>query len=337
MKQASVVLCRVAPVGLAVLLCIVAPLSRAEPEPVTITLAESSVSVPVTLSYIARDKGFWRDEGLEVRLASFTAGRLALDALVGGGAQFATVAQSPLAVAAFSTDEFSIIAEISNSPDELGVIARRSAGILKPADLKGKTIAYFAGTQTDYFLSLFLQSHGMSRADVKALSLSPPDSVLAIKNGDVDAMIAWRPHSLNALKVLALDGVSLPADGLHTSIMTMIANRRYAEQNPETVRRVVRGLIAAERFVKENPEQAIRIVANQVQIDEEFLRSFFSRYDFQVRLSDNLVGTLKKEGQWAIDSGLRPVSAVLPDYRIRIDAAPLTSVDLGRVSISFPH
>src|SRR3989338_1358488 len=46
-------------------------------------------SAPV---FVAEAKGFWKEEGLDVEIKPFVSGRLALDALVGGAVDTATVA-----------------------------------------------------------------------------------------------------------------------------------------------------------------------------------------------------------------------------------------------------
>lgn len=281
----------------------------------TITLAESSFSMPVALSFIARERGFWREEGLDVRLGSFAAGRLALDALLGGSAQFATVGQTPLATAAFRNRDFVIVSEIANSTKELGIIARRSAGIRTPRDLVGKRVAFFSGTQSDFYLTLFLSRFGIARDQVTAVSLTPPDSVIAIRNGDVDAIAAWPPHLFNAEIALGDDAVLFSPDNLYNAVMSVVSTRAYAAENPEVVERVLNGLRRAQRFAQTNREEAIQIVANQIQLDVNIVRAHFNDYDFTVKSSQSVVDALSSEGRWAMETGLVGRNASLPDYR----------------------
>ncbi len=68
---------------------------RALASDTTITYA-----MPVTFAaipaYVAAEKGFWADEGLNVKVQMFSAGRLALDALLSGNAQVMSVSETPL-------------------------------------------------------------------------------------------------------------------------------------------------------------------------------------------------------------------------------------------------
>ena len=302
---------------------------------VNITIAESTISNQAALSHIARAKGYWEDEGLNVQLSSFSAGRLALDAVLGGGAEFGTVAQTPLAMAAFRNADYKVLAEITNVSNELSVVARKSSGISSPSDLVGKRVAFFSGTQSDYFLTLFLRTHGINRDDIVEISMSPPDSVSAIINGTVDAIAVWRPHSLKAANALGDDSISLPSEGIYTAVMTVISKGDFAESNRETVTKFLNGLIKAEQFLITNPEEAIDIVAQNVQLDSSELAQYFNDYQFTVKLSDTILNALQDQGQWAIDTEIVDSSSTLPMYENFLLPYGLNSIDSSRVTYIF--
>lgn len=300
---------------------------------VNITLAESTISNQSALSHIARAKGFWKEEGLNVQLSSFSAGRLALDAVL-GGAEFGTVAQTPLAMAAFRNADYKILAEITNVSNELSVIARKSSGIESPTDLAGKRVAFFSGTQSDYFLNLFLKTHGVLRGDIIEASMSPPDSVSAIINGNVDAIAVWRPHSLKAIDALGDDAMVLSSEGIYTAVMTIISKGDFVESNPETINKFLRGLIKAEKFLKQNPQESIEIVAQNVQLTSSDLAAYFSDYQFKVKLSDVILTALNEQGQWAIDTGVVDKDSVLPNYEEFLLPLGLKNIDKNRILIN---
>jgi len=290
--------------------------------------------VPASLSFIAREKGFWKDQGLEVKVVSFAAGRLALDAMLNGQAQFATAAETPLATGAFRHDTYTIIAEMMNTTTETKVIARRDAGIATPADLRGKKVAVFVGTQAEYFMDAFFSHHGMSRKEVSVVNLQPPDQVVAIVNRDIDAMVVWQPHALNALRRLGENAVVFSNEGFYTGVFCMATLRDYAAKNPDVVEKFLRGLIAAESFVERNPDEAIAIVAKQVGISPTDLKEFYGEYAFVVKLSPVLLEVLQKEGQWALASGIVPAETPLPSYDQYLFPGALRRIDESRVTLS---
>jgi ABC-type nitrate/sulfonate/bicarbonate transport system substrate-binding protein len=307
--------------------------SCAKKEAIQITLAESSLSVPCSLSFIAREKGFWKDQGLEVKVVSFAAGRLALDAMLNGQAQFATAAETPLATGAFRHNTYAIICEMMNTTTETKIIARRDAGITNPTDLRGKRVGVFVGTQAEYFMDAFFAHRGMNRSEVSVVNLQPPDQVIAIANRDIDALVVWQPHAFNALKRLGDNAVVFSNEGFYTSVFSMATLRDYAAKNPDVVEKFLRGLIEAEKFVRKNPDEAMKIVAKQVGIDPADLKEFYGEYQFVVKLSPVLLDALQKEGQWAINSGIVPQGSALPSYDEYLYPSALRRIDEGRVDL----
>lgn len=320
--------------SLILFLFIVTPLSCNRETTTKVIVAESSLSVPASLSFIARSKGFWKKQGLDVSVVSFAAGRLALDALLNGQAQFATAAETPLATGAFRHNTYTIISEMMNTTTETKVIARRDAGISKPSDLAGKKIGVFVGTQAEYFMDIFLSHHQVKRSSITVVNLQPPDMITAIVKGEIDAMVVWQPHAYNAIERLGQRAIVFPNEGIYTGIFCMVTLRSFAEKNPEIVEKILAGLIEAERFVETNPDEAIKIVADQVGIEPASLKNFYGEYKFKVKSSDILLDVLQKEGKWAIDSKIVDPGSQLPDYRSYIHTDALKRIAPERVTIS---
>lgn len=141
---------------------------RALASDTTITYA-----MPVTVAaipvYVAAEKGFWADEGLNVKVQMFSAGRLALDALLSGNAQVMSVSETPLVFAMSQGHPIYIVATVTRH-QETKFIGRRDRGVASAEDLKGKTIATLPGTNSDYFMYRLLQSADISTGDVHILA-----------------------------------------------------------------------------------------------------------------------------------------------------------------------
>ena len=280
--------------------------------------------------YVARINGYWEQAGLEVQTSSFSTGRLAIDALLGHAASFSNAAVTPLALAALQSTGFRIISQLSVSPNELSIIVRRSSNVRSPADLARKRIGYPIGTQAEYFFDKYLAVHRLDKRDMIIVSAAPPDCVTAIGNGEVDAIVTFKPHSLNALRLLGNNGEALDTRGLYTSIASMICATAVSDNEPATVRAILRGLIEAERFIAREPQRAIAIVANEVGLEPAALARYFHEYSFRAVLSGELLAALRAEGEWG---ARKRRSAAQVDYRGLIADRHLRSIDPGRVHI----
>ena len=76
-----------------------------------------------------------------------------MDALIGGQADVATTAISPVILASFQNQPMAILAENARFLDEK-LTARVESGIAEPADLAGKKIGVTLGSDVHYFLYL---------------------------------------------------------------------------------------------------------------------------------------------------------------------------------------
>jgi len=106
--------------------------------------------------YIAKEKGFFAEQGLDVTIKSFEAGRLAMDALLKNEADIATAADFVFVSDSFIYDDIRALGTVTTSETTHEVIARKDRGIDNIADLEGKKIGVTKKTSGEYFLGTFL-------------------------------------------------------------------------------------------------------------------------------------------------------------------------------------
>ncbi len=88
-----------------------------------------------SLTIIAEEKGFFFDEGLDIEFKEYPSGKRALNqGMVSGNADIATSACTPIVFKSFKDRDFSIIATIGSSNNEIRIVARRDRGILEPIE-----------------------------------------------------------------------------------------------------------------------------------------------------------------------------------------------------------
>lgn len=293
-------------------------------------------AIPITVaaipSYVALKKGFWEEEGLHVEAQMFSAGRLALDALLAGNAEVMSVSETPLVHAIIQGNDIYIVATVTEH-QETKLIARRDHTIEQPTDIRGKRVATLPGTNSDYFMYKFLEKHDIGLDEVKITNMSPPDMVISLVQGNIDAYFAWEPHVYYAKQQLGEKAIVFEPQELYAGRHTIAMNQKFVQENPTVVEKLMRGFLRAENFVKKNPEEAMNIVSEVTGMDKAALKTLWKEYRIKVQLDAAFLEILEKEGKWVL-SLKNLTSQQLPDFRKYIYSQALKRVNPASVELT---
>jgi sulfonate transport system substrate-binding protein len=296
----------------AAILCLSAALSltqcsktgNAPPPSDKLTIAIAATTDAV-LAQVAEAKGFYHEEGLSVTSHVQPYGKPALQEVISGTADIATVAETPVMFAIMKGEELTILATIQTSSVDNVIIARKDRGIASPGDLKGKRIAVTAGTTSHYFLDSFLAVNGITQKDATVIDVTGESMMKALTEGKVDAVSTFIPFSFQMEKELG-DRVGTFSDpNIYTFTFNVVATRDFVSKNSEKVKKVLRALVKAEDFVKKNPREAQQIIADFLKMsDMSEIRNLWPVTSFEVSLDQSLLLSLEEESRWAIKTGL---------------------------------
>lgn len=285
------------------------------------------------LPIIAARKGYFKEEGLDVTVKEFTTGKLCFDAVLGGGAEFCTVAEVPLMFAGFSGQQAVIVTTIASSPKSLKIIARKDKGVEKPTDLKGKLVGTFKGGNAEYVLTQFLKKHGMTINDVKVTYMQPPELVAAITRGDLAAISMWEPNIYTAQKTIGGAAIVFTVEDLYAETFHIAVMRKLADEQGPTVEKFLRALAKAEVFLKNNNAEAKQEVATAINMDADTMNHLWPDFRFELGLNKALIELMTKEAQFAIESGARPAGTPIPNYRTMLEPQFLQALMPDKVNL----
>jgi ABC-type nitrate/sulfonate/bicarbonate transport system substrate-binding protein len=284
------------------------------------------------LTIIAKAKGLFEKQGLDISVSNFTTGKQCLDTVIGGGADIATTAEAPVTAAAMANQPIAFVAGMEYS--DLKTVTAAKAGIRTRADLRGKKIAFTAGTGSEVYTATLLKAAGLTPGDVTLVNLRPQEMLPALAAGSIDAFDTWEPHIANARKALGENAALLDTRGVYSETFNIVVTRQYLDSNGPLVQKFLRALLDAEAWMKSNPDEAIATIADTVGMKRDELGALWNDYVYRVRLDDPLLGILKLHAQWRLDSGNHPPGAIMPDFTKVLALEPLRSVDPGRVTVS---
>jgi NitT/TauT family transport system substrate-binding protein len=285
-----------------------------------------------SLVHIAFKKGFFAEEGLNIELQLHTYGKSALQSVLEGKAELATVAETPIMFAALNGEKIFIVANIFTSNENTAIIARKDHGIASPKDLRGKRIAFTPGTTSDFFMDSFFAANGIERKDVTAVGLEPEEMFDTLMTGKVDAACTWNFPLIQLRKKLGEKGVTFLDKEIYTQTFSIVGQQKFVKNNPETIKKFLRALIKADIFADQHPEETRKIVAASLHIDEKLLHEVWNGFNFRVLLDQMMLIILEDETRWAIKNHLTK-SREMPNYLSYIHADPLKAVNPSAVSI----
>ena len=214
--------------------------SSCSEKPETVTVAE----VPAAgsfIPYIAEEKGFFSQNGLEVTLKTYDSGPTAVNALMKGEVDLTPSGEFPIVGLALQKASLSIIG--TDTRNFLWyVIGRKDHGIENISDLKGKKVAIQRQSLGEFYLGRSLDLHGLNIKDVTLVNTNPAQWVDVISNSSVDAVVVFDFY-LNQIKSqVGNEAVIWSAQENQPSFTTISGRADWVTQHPDTVKRFLKAL-----------------------------------------------------------------------------------------------
>ncbi len=299
-----------------------------------LTISTLPIYTPAIL-FIAQEKGFFTDNGLEVAIRLFQTGPMGLAEVKAGRVDLAHVA------------DFVLVGELlkgSKSVRCLGsivaaeinyLIAQKDHGISQPGDLRGKRIGVPLGTIAEFFLARFLTFNDLSLGEVKVINLNPAEMSEALVNDRVDAVMVWDPVTYEIKKRLGEKIISWPGQSGQKFYNILVATDEFLKAKPLVLERLFRALDQAEIFVKSNREESINIVAKHINLDKSLFENSWGNSDYELSFDQGLLIAMEDEARWMIRNKLVNQTEV-PNFLNYFDAEPLARAVPGAVQIFIP-
>ncbi len=212
--------------------------------------------------YLARDLGYFKEQGLDVQFSVIEESALYMAAQASG----------KLSGSASTIDEilkyrsegfcFKAVAALDASHGGDGVLVRNDVNDL--TEIKGKAVAVNEGSVSHFWLNYLLQEKGMTLDDIEIQNMTSDDAATAFIAGRVPVAVTWEPH-LSLVKQKGEGKVLIDSSQTPGVIVDVVAlNCDVIEKQPEDVKALVKGLYKAVEFTKQNPEKAYEIMAKGV-------------------------------------------------------------------------
>lgn len=290
------------------------PAHAGDPQPLRIGWVQAMANAP---ALIAEEKGYFREEGLNVELKGFGDGPVIQQAVAGGEIDVAYIGAPPVYQWAARGLDAKIIAKVNYG--QAALITRTDGSIHALSDLRGKRLAGVnRGSGMDVLLRGYVlkEAAGLSPDTDLALSQMPVANMnAALDTGVVDAAFLWEPFISQSLLrgagrvVFDVNG-ALPGYPWYV----IAAPAKTLKERPEDLVKLLRANSKAIAFLRENPEEADRIIARSFKLES------LTAADGSVVPPEAIVGEARKRLGWSaeIEPSDRAFIQRLIDYSVAL-------------------
>jgi NitT/TauT family transport system substrate-binding protein len=230
--------------------------------------------------YLAIEKGYFQDAGIEVEAVKFDSPNLIIDALLSGqvdlgspstatGITAITQIKKPnsLKIFALNGGNYEIINDV--------LITQKDSNLETIKDLKGKRLGIIPGIQFRTIAKHILEQNNLTVDDVKIIDIGPPLQVQALAQGQVDAVLTLEPIRTIAIKKgIGKDLVTVPMSRYIGSPWYGgggVVNVEFAQNNPNTTEKIMNIFNKATDELNANPDEARQYLKNYTALDDELI------------------------------------------------------------------
>ena len=256
-----------------------------------VRVAMPSTTHAVLAFSTSRDKGYYRDEGLDVELILMSA-PIASRALLSGDVEVATVGGAGL-LPVLSGAPLRFIFTTYNRP-MFWLFGK--AEIRSVKELKGKKVGVSGiGSGPDSLLREALRRNALEGRDVAILSLGVMPTIYSgLQSGVVDAAMLSPPFTFRAEEDGFRELIAFPKQDLVEMQGSILVKESFLQSDPATLEKFIRATYKGFLYIKQNRSGTIPILGRYLQVKEELAAK---AYEQVVRPAMTQDGTLNEEMQ----------------------------------------
>ncbi|MBX9761385.1 MAG: ABC transporter substrate-binding protein [Beijerinckiaceae bacterium] len=219
--------------------------------------------------YICINRGFCKEAGLDVSIASGRGSTEAITKLGTGSSDIGSAGMEAL-MAAKAREKVPVVAVMSifnQGPHAFFTLKGNNVTEMK--DVKGKRVATSPFTASNVFLPLVLSDMGMSESDIRLTKADPGALGPMLMTGATDVIIAWMTdvsRYTNQAIAAKREIVVMPwsTQGLNLYSASLVASEKFLKERPDVARRFVAAYKKSMEFANSNQAESVKAVTSVV-------------------------------------------------------------------------
>lgn len=212
--------------------------------------------------FIAKEKGFFKEENVEVDLVNIEDPKEGFFAMAAGRLEGVVSTIDTMVLYLKTGKEYQYVLALDDSAGGDGIVARKEIKSIR--DLKGKKVAVNEGSVSQFFLNVLLKESGLSQKDLDIVNMKQGDAGAAFVAEKVDAAVTWEPWLSKGKGAphghILVDSSKTP--GLITDVL--IFPRSVIAKRGKEIQGLVNAWNKAVAYWEKNPADANEIMAKGV-------------------------------------------------------------------------
>jgi NitT/TauT family transport system substrate-binding protein len=261
-------------------------------ERVTVNVATLPIASAAPL-YLGNEKGFFREEGLEVKPRLLGGGNEVVTGVQSGEFDFGYAGPIPISIARAKGLPVQIVAATDDqgtdaSKADVITGARKGTDIRSAKDLEGQTVGVnLLSGVAEVVIRASVENAGGDPSKVKFVEVPFPDMVAALDAKRIDA--GWLPEPFRLQAVQAghrpLEDTSYQAadpDGFEVGVY--FATEEYSGENADVVDKFVRASDRAADYAADHPEEARKAITGFTEMPPDLVNEIrLPRWNSELR------------------------------------------------------
>jgi NitT/TauT family transport system substrate-binding protein len=223
--------------------------------------------------YLAKEKGFFAEEGVHVRMVEYSSlgdCRVAfengeVDAMTGTLIEVIQARENSK-----RSPQVAVVTDYSNGADMI----LGPSGMTSLADLKGRRVGLELGSLGVFMLARSLEIAGLKLSDLQMIACAPEEMPAAIDGGKVDAVVTYPPTSMRIEAGGRMRRLFSSADIPGEVVDVLAVDAPWIQRDPALPVRLARAMQRALDFAQAHPKDAYAIMGQREGLSaEEFAKA----------------------------------------------------------------
>lgn len=267
----------------------------------------------MALPSLAEVSGYFKDEGLTVeRHFVASAGELP-SMLASGNIQIGCGGITTLLIlAGQNVPVYGVVQQGDISGTQALVLGRKLANVTDPKALNGIKVGQTQGNSPIEVWTGLATELGVDQKTVTVFNLKPPELVIALDKGDIDAMASFQPYIYQATQA----GAKLIATGNRSywpgregprnwvrSNSLVIVGKTMVDKNPGALAAYVRAVTRAAKDINADLPRAAAKLAPELRLEPEVLQALMKFNVYTTAFDETVDASFKFTNAWLVREG----------------------------------